>query len=419
MLKALGNAFKIPDLRNKLLFTLVIIAVYRFGCYVPVPGIDVQKVQELFKEFARQGSMLGFMDIFAGGALSNFAVFALGIMPYITAAIIMELLTVVIPKIEQWSREGEAGRKKITQWTRYMTLGLAIVESIGITAMAQGQLKLQLTMFDKVLIVLTLVAGTVLIMWLGELITQKGIGNGMSLLITISILSRFPEAVIQTIQTVSPLVIIAVATIIVVVIIAIVIMELGQRKIPVQYAKRVVGRKMYGGQSTYIPVKINSAGVIPIIFAVSVLLFPATLAQFFQVGFLKQLAEYLNPSSVVYILLFALLIVFFAYFYTAIVFNPIDISDNIKKYGGFIPGVRPGKPTAGYLDKVIGRVTLPGSLFLAAVAVVPTIILATLNVPFFKHFGGISLLIIVGVSLETVKQLESQLLMRHYEGFLK
>ncbi|MFQ5574990.1 MAG: preprotein translocase subunit SecY, partial [Terriglobia bacterium] len=341
------------------------------------------------------------------------------IMPYITASIIMSLLQVVVPKLEAWSKEGETGQKKITQWTRYLTLVLALIQSVGLTVIFQSQLRLQFDPFDRFLIVLTLVAGTVLIMWLGELITQKGIGNGMSLLIAVSILSRLPEALAQTLQTTNPFLSVGVIFMMVAMIAAIIVLDSGQRRIPVQYAKRVVGRKVYGGQSTYIPIKINSAGVIPIIFASSVLLFPATLAQFAPGDFFTTLSQWLSTDSFMYMAVFAVFIIFFTYFYTAIVFNPVDISDNIKKYGGFVPGVRPGGPTASYLDSVISRIILPGALFLAAVAVVPSILFATLNVPFFQFFGGISLLIIVGVSLETMRQLETQLLMRNYEGFLK
>jgi len=419
MLQAVRDSFRLPDLRKRILFTLFIVAVYRLGSFIPVPGVDVQKVQDLFKEVAQAGSIFGLLDVFAGGALSQFAIFALGIMPYITASIIMSLLQVVVPKLEQWSKEGEAGQRKTTYWTRYLTLVLAFVQSIGLTVLFQSQLRLEFALFDRFLIVLTLVAGTVLIMWLGELVTQKGIGNGMSLLITVSILSRFPEALAQTIQTSNPFIGLAVIVMILVIIAAIIVLDTGQRRIPVQYAKRVVGRKIYGGQSTYIPIKINSAGVIPIIFASSVLLFPATLAQFFPGDFFKTLSQMFSTESVVYLSVFGIFIVFFTYFYTSIVFNPVDIADNIKKYGGFIPGVRPGGPTAAYLDRVISRLTLPGALFLAVIALLPSVLFSTLNVPFFKFFGGISLLIIVGVSLETMRQLETQLLMRHYEGFLK
>nr|AKQ04446.1 preprotein translocase subunit SecY, preprotein translocase subunit SecY [uncultured actinobacterium Rifle_16ft_4_minimus_550] len=419
MLQAVRDSFRLPDLRKRILFTLFIVAVYRLGSFIPVPGVDVQKVQDLFKEVAQAGSIFGLLDVFAGGALSQFAIFALGIMPYITASIIMSLLQVVVPKLEQWSKEGEAGQRKTTYWTRYLTLVLAFVQSIGLTVLFQSQLRLKFALFDRFLIVLTLVAGTVLIMWLGELVTQKGIGNGMSLLITVSILSRFPEALAQTIQTSNPFIGLAVIVMILVIIAAIIVLDTGQRRIPVQYAKRVVGRKIYGGQSTYIPIKINSAGVIPIIFASSVLLFPATLAQFFPGDFFKTLSQMFSTESVLYLSVFGIFIVFFTYFYTSIVFNPVDIADNIKKYGGFIPGVRPGGPTAAYLDRVISRLTLPGALFLAVIALLPSALFSTLNVPFFKFFGGISLLIIVGVSLETMRQLETQLLMRHYEGFLK
>ena len=419
MLQAVRDSFRLPDLRKRIIFTLFIVAVYRLGSFIPVPGVDVQKVQDLFKEVAQAGSIFGLLDVFAGGALSQFAIFALGIMPYITASIIMSLLQVVVPKLEQWSKEGEAGQRKTTYWTRYLTLVLAFVQSIGLTVLFQSQLRLTFALFDRFLIVLTLVAGTVLIMWLGELVTQKGIGNGMSLLITVSILSRFPEALAQTIQTSNPFIGLAVIVMILVIIAAIIVLDTGQRRIPVQYAKRVVGRKIYGGQSTYIPIKINSAGVIPIIFASSVLLFPATLAQFFPGDFFKTLSQMFSTESVLYLSVFGIFIIFFTYFYTSIVFNPVDIADNIKKYGGFIPGVRPGGPTAAYLDRVISRLTLPGALFLAVIALLPSVLFSTLNVPFFKFFGGISLLIIVGVSLETMRQLETQLLMRHYEGFLK
>lgn len=428
MIEAFRNAFKVPELRKKILFTAAIIAVYRFGCHVTVPGVDANKIQQLFKGFAQAGgNVMGILDIFAGGALSKFAVFALGIMPYITASIIMELLTVVIPKIEQWAKEGESGRKKMTQWTRYLTLVLATIESIGLTAMVQSQLSqvtktpVVFSLQTKFLIVITMVAGTVLVMWLSELITQKGIGNGMSIMITASVVSRFPGALWETIRL-SYYKLFALVPILLIAIGAIVVIESAQRRVPVQYAKRVVGRKMYGGQSTYIPIKINSAGVIPIIFANALLVFPATLASFFPNNkYLKIVGDVMGSGSFGYYALLALFIIFFTYFYTAIVFNPIDISDNIKKYGGFIPGVRPGGPTASYLDQIISRVTLPGAIFLTMVAIVPTVIGTYANIPFFSagNLGGISLLIVVGVSLETVSQLEAQLVMRHYEGFLK
>jgi len=421
MIEAIGNAFKVPDLKRRILFTLAIIGIYRFGANVPVPGVDVSALKVLFE----QAPLLGFLDLFAGGALSNFAVFALGIMPYITASIIMQLLTIVIPTLGQWAKEGEVGQRKITQYTRYLTLVLALVQSIGLTVFFERSLmelgQIPFGFGTKALIVITLVAGTALIMWLGELITQRGIGNGMSILIFASIIARLPESIVATGQTGGMMTVIGLLVILLGIIVGIVYVEKAQRRIPVQYAKRVVGRKVYGGSSTYIPLKVNSAGVIPIIFASSVLLFPATFTQFFGGGFGQMINNLLDPNGALYLASYAILIIFFTYFYTAIIFNPIDISDNMKKYGGFIPGVRPGKPTAGYLDKVLTRITLPGAFFLASIAVIPTIIGNILNIPFFTggNFGGTSLLIMVGVALETMRQIESQLLMRHYEGFLK
>ncbi len=415
MIEAIRNAFKVPDLRKRILFTLALIAVYRFGAHVPVPGIDVSALKDLFG----RGGLLGLMDLFAGGALSEFAVFALGIMPYITSTIIMQLLTIVVPKLEEWSKEGEVGQKKITQVTRYLTLALALVQSVALLNFFRLNLNTNLSLLIQVTIVLTLVAGTALIMWLGELITQYGIGNGMSLLIFASIISRFPAGVYQTMTISTAPMLVLVVVIMVAVIVGIVFIERGQRRIPVQYARRIVGRKVYGGQSTYIPLKVNSAGVIPIIFASSILLIPATIAKFMPNKALQSAAELLSPPSAWYLVLYGTFIMFFTYFYTAIVFNPIDIADNMKKSGAFVPGVRPGRPTAVHLDKVLSRITLPGAVFLAAVAVLPVILLVGTNVPFFEQFGGTSMLITVGVALETMNQLESQLMMRHYEGFLK
>lgn len=419
MFEAFRNIFKIPDLRKRLLFTLFIVAIYRLGAHIVVPGVDIQALKNFFA--ARQGGLFGFVDLFSGGALSEFAVFALGIMPYITASIIMQLLTVVVPKLEELMKEGETGQRKINQWTRYLTVGLAFVQSASLVVTFRSFKVIPKFDFATVfLIVITLVAGTTMIMWLGELITARGIGNGMSIIIMISIISRLPIAGTQTIQVASPLIITIAVLIILGVTAAIVASELGQRRIPVQYAKRIIGRKVYGGQSTYIPLKINQAGVIPIIFAVSILLFPTTLAQFFpQQRIFDVIAKSLSPTSYIYLILYASLIIIFAYFYTAVTFNPIDISENIQKYGGFVPGVRPGRPTASYLDHILTRLTLPGAFFLAAVAVLPTIVLGTMNVPFFRAFGGTSILITVAVTLETMRQLESQLLMRHYEGFLR
>lgn len=417
MIEAIGNAFKVPDLKRRIIFTLAMITIYRLGAHIPVPFVDIKALKDLFE----QTPLLGFIDLFAGGALSQFAIFALGIMPYITASIILQLLTIVIPTLGQWAKEGETGQRKITQWTRYLTLVLGLIESIGLTLFFGRQIGAQFTFVQSGLIVLTLVAGTALIMWLGELITQRGIGNGMSLLIFASIIARFPQATFQTEQTGGPVTVIALIVILLAIVVSIIVVEKAQRRIPVQYAKRVVGRKVYSGQSTYIPLKVNSAGVIPIIFASSVLLFPATLLQFFPGAFSRVISNWLDPNGALYLSLYALLVIFFTYFYTAIIFNPIDISDNMKKYGGFIPGVRPGKPTAGYLDRVLTRITLPGSIFLALIAVIPQILGKVFNIPFFQggNFGGTSLLIMVGVALETMRQIESQLLMRHYEGFLK
>jgi len=422
MIESIGNAFKVPDLKRRILFTLAIIAIYRLGAHIPVPGIDISAIQEIFTDTP----ILGFLDLFAGGALSQFAIFALGIMPYITASIILQLLTIVIPTLGQWAKEGEVGQRKITQWTRYLTLVLALVQSVGYLALFRRALvdagsPVQFDFGTNALIVLTLVAGTALIMWLGELITQRGIGNGMSILIFASIIARFPDSVVETGMLGGPIILVALIAILLGIIVAIIFVEKAQRRIPVQYAKRVVGRKVYGGSSTYIPMKVNNAGVIPIIFASSVLLFPATLIQFFPGSVANTLNRLLDPNGAIYLAAYGLMVIFFTYFYTAIIFNPIDTSDNLKKYGGFIPGVRPGKPTASYIDKVLTRITLPGAFFLALIAVVPTILGNAFNIPFFQgaNFGGTSLLIMVGVALETMRQIESQLLMRHYSGFLK
>jgi preprotein translocase subunit SecY len=429
LLKAFVNAFKVPDLRRKILFTLLIIAVYRFGAHVPTPGIDVQRAQE-FANSAQTG-VTQFINLFSGGALTQLAVFALGIMPYITSSIIMQLLTVVIPKLEGWSKEGEQGTKKITQWTRYLTVVLAVLQSTGLAFLfhrgqiqnAQGQpvdLIPNFTPGRVAIVVISLTAGTALIMWLGELITQRGIGNGMSILIFASIISTLPsegKAILDQKGLGFFLLIVLMALI---VIVAIVIMEQGQRRIPVQYAKRVVGRRMYGGSSTYIPLKVNQAGIIPIIFASSVLYIPSLLQNVIQNQSIQNFIDtnLINPSAPTYMVLYGLMVIFFAYFYTAISFNPTDVADNMKKYGGFVPGIRPGRQTAEYLDRILTRITLPGAIFIAIIALLPSVALATANVQALP-FGGTSILITVGVTLETMKQIESQLMMRHYEGFLK
>jgi len=428
MLKAFVNAFKIPDLRKKILFTIGIIAVFRLGSHVPVPNIDLKALSDLKNNLGSQGA-LQFIDLFSGGALTRFAVFSLGIMPYITSSIIMQLLTVVIPKLEQWQKQGEIGIKKITQWTRYMTVTLAVLQSTGLVflfhssqfnAAGAPNIVPHFTAPRVVFMVFTLTAGTAFIMWLGELITQRGIGNGMSVIIFVSVISRLPSEGAAILSQAGAGKFYFLLALGVGIVLAVVWMEQGQRRIPVQYAKRVVGRRMLGGQSTYIPLKVNQAGVIPIIFAASVLYFPTLLQnvihwQPFQ-NFVNH--DIVNQASIIYMLIYGSLVVFFAYFYTAITFNPLDTADNIRKYGGFIPGIRPGRPTAEYLSNILNHITLPGSLFLAAIALIPSIFLAIWAITAFP-FGGTTILITVGVALETMKQLESQLMMRHYEGFLR
>ena len=419
MIEAIRNAFRIPDLRKRILFTLGIIALYRVGAHIPVPGVDPAAMKDLV---SGADSTLGLLNLFAGGALENFAIFALGIMPYITSTIIMQLLQAVIPTLERWSKEGEAGQRKITQTARYMTLGIALMESIGLLTVFQAApptgLGVDFDLLTEIVIIISLISGTAAIMWMGELITQRGIGNGMSLLIFSSIVSRFPQTVIASFR-VHPWFMLLVLAISLLVVAAVVFMEGGQRRIPVQYAKRVVGRRVYGGVGTYIPLKVNGANVIPIIFASSVLLFPTTIARFFtNVAWLQKAAEWLS-SGWSYIVLFAGLIIFFAYFYTALVFNPIETADNLRKNGGFIPGVRPGNPTAQYITNVLNRITLPGAVFLALIAVVPQAIFQQTGDQLVAAFGGTSILIMVGVALETMRQLESQLQMRHYDGFFK
>jgi preprotein translocase subunit SecY len=428
VLRAFVNAFKVPDLRKKILFTLFIIAVYRFGSHVPVPIVDISRLQDALKNSGATG-FLSFIDLFSGGALTHMAVFGLGIMPYITSSIIMQLLTVVIPKLEQWQKQGEQGQKKINQWTRYVTVVLALLQSTGLVFLFHSG-SAQLGGVDVfppgtftgphiALIVMILTAGTALIMWMGELITQRGIGNGMSVLIFTSVISRLPSEGHAILLQSGTATFVAILLIGLALIVAVVFIEQGQRRIPVQYAKRVVGRRMTTGGSTYIPLKVNQAGVIPIIFASSILYFPTLIGSIYHAewftGFVSNYVT--NTRSLVYMVIYATLVVFFAYFYTAIAFNPVDTADSLRKNGGFIPGIRPGAPTANYLNDVLVRITLPGSIFLAAIALLPSIVLAFWVIQQFP-FGGTSLLITVGVALETMKQLESQLLMRHYEGFL-
>ena len=433
MLSSFRNMFKVPDLRNKILFTLVVLALYRFGSHIPTPGVDFQAVEALEKQ-ARAGGVLGFLSFFSGGALTRFAVFGLGVMPYITSSIIMQVLTVVIPKLEQWQDQGAVGQKKITQWTRYLTVALAIVQSTGLAFLFHNNAgSLFGTNIDLIpewnvprvaLIVLSLTAGTALIMWMGELITQRGIGNGMSLLIFASVVARIPAGGAEVKADGGMVKFIIIAALAIVVLVSIVFVEQGQRRIPIQFAKRVVGRRMFGGQSSYIPLKVNQSGVIPIIFASSVLYLPVLLSNVLNASWADPINTFINdyllqPDNFVYITIYGALIIFFAYFYTSITFDPVKQADTIRKQGGFIPGIRPGPQTERHLAKILSRITLPGALFIASVALLPTLLLAIWNIRSFDGFGGTSLLIAVGVALETMKQIDSQLMMRNYESFLK
>jgi len=431
MIGRLRNMFRVPDLRNKVLFTLLVIAAYRIGAHIPVPFVDFSAIQSLQKSSADNG-VVGFLNLFSGGAITSVSVFFLGVMPYITASIIMQLLGVVIPKLEEWQNEGQSGQKKITQWTRYVTMGLAIIQSTGfVFALKQGNTALfgnlpkgvnfipDFNAWRAAMIVLVWTAGTALVMWLAESITQRGIGNGMSILIFASVVSRLPSGFGLIFAEGGWYKGVVIFIILIGMVAAIVYVESGQRRIPVQFAKRVVGRRMFGGQSTYIPLKVNQSGVIPVIFASSILSFPALIATATNWQALQTFtSKYLvRQSSLFYMGFYTLLIVFFAYFYTAIAFNPAQQADIIRKQGGFIPGIRPGPPTERYLAKVLNRITLPGSLFLAAIALTPLIVFAAWSITQFP-FGGTSLLITVGVALETMKQIDSQLMMRNYEGFL-
>src|SRR6516164_9259860 len=434
MLSRLRNMFRVPDLRNKILFTIFIIAIYRVGAHLPVPYVNFGQIQKL-QDQANNSGVVGFLDLFSGGAITNVAIFFLGIMPYITASIIMQLLQVVIPKLEQWQQEGQVGQKKITQWTRYVTIGLALIQSTGfVFALHQGKGGLlgfagfqgtdMIPHFDAAraaLIVLTWTAGTAVVMWLGELITQRGIGNGMSILIFASVVSRLPAQGSAIYTQGSKFQFFTIIGIGIAMNVGIVFVESGQRRIPVQFAKRVVGRRMYGGQSTYIPLKVNQSGVIPVIFASSILAFPALIASALGSNLIG-VQQWINDNLITkqswwYIGFYTLLIIFFSYFYTAIAFNPQQQADIIRKQGGFIPGIRPGPPTERYLAKVLNRITLPGSLFLAVIAITPLMVFRLWNITQFP-FGGTALLITVGVALETMKQIDSQLMMRNYEGFL-
>ena len=426
MLSSIIDAFKVPELRKKILFTLAILALYRFGAYVPVPGIPFHEFATAFQD---TGVAMTMLDLFKGGALSNFSVFSLGIMPYITASIIMQLMQGVIPAVGRWAREGDTGRRKITQVTRYLTLGLGLINAVGYLLLFKSpaygvQFSTEVPeALTNIIIVFTLVAGTAFIMWMGELITQRGIGNGMSLIIFVSIVSRVPSAIFSSATLTNDLgtgiaLTIVILAVVLVCIPLIIFVERAQRRIPVNYAKRVQGRKMMGGQSTYIPLKVNAAGVIPIIFASCIIYFPAQLAAIFNVDWLTTFANWCSTGWLNWLLTVAL-IVFFAYFYTSMVFNPEETADNIRKQGGFIPGVRPGTATVQYIKNVINRVTLPGGIFIALIAVVPTIIFYFTNNQLIQAFGGTSILIMIGVALDTMSKVESQLKMYNYEGFFK
>jgi preprotein translocase subunit SecY len=422
MLKTFLNAFRIPDLRKKLAFTAAMLALYRLGAYIPAPGINVDAVEDIAQNF--QGSnVLGFLNLFSGGSLQRFAIFALGIMPYITASIILQLMTVVVPSLEKLRKEGEVGQQKITQYTRYLTVGLAFAQSIGYVFLfrsfstGQSEVVENFTFGTVFVIIITLTAGCVMIMWFGEMITQRGIGNGISLMIFASIAAGLPNGIQawwtnpdQVFKVMMPFLALAIIA-------GIVFMQEGQRRIPVQYARQVVGRQTQAGSMTYLPLRVNMAGVIPVIFAASLMAFPPTVGELIRSPWAQDMAAFFSPNGWAYIVGESILIILFTYFYTAVTFNPVEQADNLKKYGGFIPGVRPGRPTAEYLDRILARLTFPGALYLAAVAALPTILINQTSANFF--FGGTSILIVVGVALDTMKQLEAQMMMRNYEGFLK
>jgi len=421
------NIIKVPELKRRILFTLIMLAVYRLGCHVPTPGVNGQALAAFFDRSG--GTLFGLFNMFSGGALRNLSVMALGIMPYISSAIILELLTVVIPYLERLKKEGDAGRKKITQYTRYGTVVLSSIQGFGIAVGLEsmsgpgGMMVVNNPGWGfRIVAVITLAAGTSFLMWLGEQITERGIGNGISLVIFSGIVAGMPAAIGNSLQLIrtgemSIFLMLIIIIVMVAVVAAICFVERGQRRIPVQYAKRVVGRRMYGGQSTHLPLRINTAGVIPPIFASSIIMFPATITQFIDMPFMKTVSAVLMPSHIIYNLLYIGFIFFFCYFYTAVTFNPVDVADNMRKYGGFIPGIRPGKNTADYIDKVLTRITFGGAIYVSIVCVLPTILIGQFNVPFY--FGGTALLIVVGVAIDTVAQIESHLLTRHYEGFMK
>jgi preprotein translocase subunit SecY len=427
VLEGIQSAAKISDLRRRLIFTFVLLAVYRVGVAIPTPGIDGEALAAFFQQAA--STVFGLVNLFSGGALERFSIFALGIMPYISASIILQLLTVVVPTLERLSKEGELGRRKITQYTRYSTVGLSLLQglfiSIGleqIQAPGGSSVVFHPGWGFRLMTMITLTSGTAFIMWLGEQITERGVGNGISLIIFAGIVASIPSAITATTEFVregelSILVVLLLLVGMVGIVAAVIVMERGHRRIPVQYAKRVVGRRVYGGQSSHLPLKINTAGVIPPIFASSVLIFPATIASFAEHPWAQSVANALTPESFIYNVSYVALIIFFCYFYTAVVFNPVDVADNMKKHGGFIPGIRPGQRTAEYIDRVLSRITLSGAIYISIICVLPNLLVGYLNVPFF--FGGTALLIVVGVALDTVAQIETQIMMRNYEGFMK
>src|SRR5918996_646211 len=427
MLSGFQNASRIPELRKRLFFTLAMLAVYRLGVHVPTPGIDRLALAAFFEQY--KGTIFGLFNLFSGGALEQFSVFSLGIMPYISASIILQLLTVVFPYIERLSKEGEAGRRKITQYTRYGTVVLSIIQGLMISFGLEGTrgpggaaIVLNPGWGFRLMTVITLTSGTAFIMWLGEQITERGIGNGISLIIFAGIVAGLPSAVFTTMEFVregelGPLIALLILVLSIIVVGAIIFVERGQRRIPVQYAKRVVGRKMYGGQSSHIPLKINTANVIPSIFASSILIFPATLAQFANYPWVQTVAGMLSPGRWLHDVVFVVLIIFFAFFYTAVVFNPTDVAENMKKFGGYIPGIRPGQKNAEFIERVLLRITFSGAIYFCIVCLLPTLLVGQLNVPFY--FGGTALLIVVGVALDTVAQMETHLITRNYEGFMK
>lgn len=418
MLQSLGNIFKIPELRQKVIFTLVMFAIFRMGTHIPVPGVDPRAMEQLFAN----GSLFGLLDLFSGGAFSKFSIFAMSITPYINAAIIIQLLNVVIPTLEQWSKEGAEGHKKTTQVTRYLTVVLAFLQALGMSIGLKSAI-LNPNPVNILIIAITLTAGTVLLMWIGEQITAQGVGNGISLIIFAGIVAALPKnigTIYHYVQagTISYFQVFIFAVVAVAMVVFVIYIETGFRRIPISYAKRVVGQKAYGGHSSHIPLKVNQAGVIPIIFASSLLMFPPTIAQFVENTTVKQIAAHLEWGTPLQTTLYVLLIIFFTYFYTAVTVKIPDMADNLKKYGGFIPGIRPGEPTADYLDHVLTRITLAGSIFLAFIAVLPNLLGSATHIQ-GVYFGGTALLIVVGVALQTMKQIESMVVMRHYEGFMK